>query len=169
MRVLLSVCRSRNMKLAPSKFPLGRLGIYGGSVLEAAMHNEDDKPAVYISPTQEKLDVFLNIQSPTYTKDIQRICGLAVQLKRWTPGLMLEFGSVQKLSAASVQFHCNPDLEKELQAMKSAIKNAVKLSPLDVEKDLLMWTDAAPLVGMAYLLGQYKDPEDETKGVNIVS
>ena len=53
--------------------------------------------------------------------------------------------------------------------MKAALKEHVKLTPLDTSKDLLVWTDAAPSEGMCYVIAQWKDPEDHKKGVNIVS
>ena len=38
--------------------------------------------------------------------------------------------------------------------MKTALKEHVKLSPLDTSKDLVIWTDAAPGEGMCYVLAQ---------------
>ena len=66
MRTLLKVCRTRNMKLAPSKFQLGRNVIYGGSVLKASAHRGGASLDVCISTTQDKLYVFLDIQTTTY-------------------------------------------------------------------------------------------------------
>ena len=40
--------------------------------------------------------------------------------------------------------------------MENAIKSHVKLSPLDVEKAIVMYTDAAPTVGITYILRQVK-------------
>ena len=40
--------------------------------------------------------------------------------------------------------------------MENAIKSHVKLSPLDVEKAIVMYTDAAPTVGITYILSQVK-------------
>ena len=53
--------------------------------------------------------------------------------------------------------------------MENAIKSHVKLSPLDVEKAIVMYTDAAPTVGIADILSQYKVPDNEELGVNIVT
>ena len=53
--------------------------------------------------------------------------------------------------------------------MKAALKQHIKLTPLDKSKDLLIWSDATPLEGMAYVLAQWKDPENESLGVDIVS
>ena len=39
----------------------------------------------------------------------------------------------------------------ELLAMRSAIKSHIKLSPLDTSKDVVIWKDAAPTIGMAYV------------------
>ena len=91
MKTLLNICRIRNMKLAPSKFQLGTRVIYRGTVLEASRHKVDRKRSVYISPTQEKLEAFLNFQTPTCKLDIQAVCGIVAQLKRGMPGLMFEF------------------------------------------------------------------------------
>ena len=70
------------MKISPSKFQLGSRVTYGGVVLEAARQVEDTKKTVFISPTQEKLDVFLKIPTPSCKKEIQSISGAAAQLKR---------------------------------------------------------------------------------------
>ena len=58
LRTLFTVCRNRNMKLAPSKFQLGRKVIYGGTLLEAGRQYGDSETGVYMSPTQEKLEAF---------------------------------------------------------------------------------------------------------------
>ena len=137
-------------------------------MIEATRQQGDKSAGVYLSPTEEKLKTFLEISTPSSKKEVQRIGGLAAQLKRWTPGLMLEFPGIQKLCANSVSFYWNADLELELNRMKEAISQHVKLSPLDVEKDLILWTDAAPSVGMAYVLCQEKEPGNEKAGYNII-
>ena len=82
---------------------------------------------------------------------------------------MIESPSLQKLCAANVPFYWNNDLRQELNAMKTAHKEHVKLSPLDTSKDLVIWTDAVPGEGMCYVLAQWKDPQDESRGVNIIA
>ena len=95
--------------------------------------------------------------------------GAAAQLKCWTPGLMIESPNLQKLCAASAPFFLYDDLQNELDAMKAALRQHIRLSPLDTSKDLLVWTDAAPSEGMCYVLAQWKNPEDESLGINILS
>ena len=70
--------------------------------------------------------------------------------------------------AANFPFYWNDSLQQELNAMNAALKEYVKLSPLDTAKDLLIWTNAAPSKGMYYVLAQWKDPQDESSGVNII-
>ena len=82
---------------------------------------------------------------------------MSAQLKRWTPGLMLDVPNLQRLCAAHVPFY-----------WKRAINSHLKLSPLDVNKDMMVWTYAAPSVGMAYIVCQWKNPQDESLGVNII-
>ena len=90
MKKLLDVCRARNMKISPSKFQLGPKVVYGGTVLEATKVVGGSKRTVFMNLTNEKLEAFINFPIPSCKKDIQSICGPAVQLKRWTPGLIIE-------------------------------------------------------------------------------
>ena len=169
MKKLLDVCRARNMKISPSKFQLGPKVTYGGVVLEATRVVGDARKTVFMTPTDEKLEAFINFPTPSCKKDIQSICGAAAQLKRWTPALMLESAGLQKLCSPNVPFHWNADLQGELDRMKAALKDHIKLSPLDTSKDLVVWCDAAPSEGMSYILAQFKDPENESLGLNIIA
>ena len=122
------------MKLSPSKFQIGSSVVFGGTVIEAQHQRGDSKKTVFLSPFQQKLDAFLNFPTPSCKKDIQSIMGAAAQLKRWTPGL----------TGNSTPFFWNDDLQKELDRMKAALRQHIKLTPLYTSKDLLMWSDAAP-------------------------
>ena len=66
-------------------------------------------------------------------------------------------------------FYWNDDLQRELDEIKAALRQHIKLSPLDTSKDLLVWSDAAPSEGMCYVIAQWKDHEDESLGKKIVS
>ena len=118
------------------------------NVIEAQHQKGDSKKTVFLSPTQQKLDAFLDFPTPSCKKDVQSIMGAAAQLKRWTPGLIL-------LTGNSTPFFWNDDLQKELDGMKATLKEHVKLMPLDTSNDLLVWSDAAPSDGMCYVLAQW--------------
>ena len=60
MKKLLDVCRSRNMKISPSKFQLGPKFTNGGVVLEATRVEGDARRTVFMTHTEEKLEAFLN-------------------------------------------------------------------------------------------------------------
>ena len=136
------------MKLSPSKFQVGSSVVFGGTVIEAQHQKGYSKKTVFLSPTQQKLDAFLDFPTPSCKKDVQSIMGAAAQLKRWTPGLIL-------LTGNSTPFFWNDDLQKELDGMKATLKEHVKLMPLDTSNDLLVWSDAAPSDGMCYVLAQW--------------
>ena len=53
--------------------------------------------------------------------------------------------------------------------MKKAIREAVKISPIDMSKKLYTFVDSAVTMGTAYILAQMKDEKDEKKGYNIIS
>ena len=73
-----------------------------------------------------------------------------------------------KLTSHHTKFIWSEDLQKELDGLKSAIKEHVKLSPLDVNRPLWAWLDAAKTVGMSYILVQPKS-ENEEDGVTTIS
>ena len=60
-------------------------------------------------------------------------------------------------------------MEKELQDLKKCLKEHVKISPIDVSKNLELVIDSAPTVGTSYLLLQRKDEEDPSKGFNFIA
>ena len=121
------------MKISPSKFQVGSSVVFGGTVIEAQQQKGDSKRTVFLSPTRQKLEAFLDFPTPSCKKDIQSIMGAAAQMKRWTPGLMLLSPNLQKLTANSTPFFWNDDLQKELDEMKAALRQHIKLSPLDTD------------------------------------
>ena len=66
------------------------------------------------------------------------------------------------------RFTWTPDLQKELDQLKLAIKNHVLLSPLDTNKPIHLHLDAATTVGMGYVLCQPRS-DDPADGKTIVS
>ena len=58
------------------------------------------------------------------------------------PGSQKLFHDLQKLTAHNIPFTWTPELQEELEKMKAALKQVVKLSPLDVTRKLYAYTDA---------------------------
>ena len=103
----------------------------------------------------------MDLKTPQTKVEVQRICGMAAQMKKFCPGVMLTFPKLQKLSAHNTPFRWDEALEEELQNLRQALKESVKLSPLDVNKRVFAMTDAAVTCGMCYLLLQKKVESDE--------
>ena len=93
---------------------------------------------------------------------------MAAQLKKWVPGMMFEFPNLVKLTSHHTKFIWTEDLQKELDGLKKAIREHLKLSPLHVNRPLWAWLDAAKTVGMSYILVQPKS-DTEAVGVTIIS
>ena len=89
MEDVLKVCKKKNMKLSPSKFQCARQFTFGGVTIEALKQKGDTQRRVYLTPEDEKIQNFLDIKSPKTKTEVQRICGMAAQLKCWVPGLHL--------------------------------------------------------------------------------
>ena len=114
MKKLLTICRDLNMKIAPSKLQLGSSVVFGGVLIEAETQIGDQRKTVFLTPTQKRLDAFLDFPTPSCRKDIQSIMGAVTQLKRWCPGIMLLSKVMQQLTGSSTPFHWNAELQEEL-------------------------------------------------------
>ena len=67
-----------------------------------------------ISPDEQKVAEFLNIGTPTTKKEVQQICGMAAQMKKFAPGMQIKYPGMQK-------FLWTADLEKELEDLKECL------------------------------------------------
>ena len=82
--------------------------------------------------------------------------------------MQITYPGMQKLCAANVRFQWNSDLDKELEDLKECLRNNVRITPVDTEKNLILVIDAAPTVGCSYLLLQMKE-DDPSHGYNFIS
>ena len=160
---MLKVCVRKNMKLHPDKLQIGRRVTFGGVTIEASKTKGDEQRRVYMSPSEDKLQTFLDLKTPKSKVEVQRVCGMAAQMKKFCPGLMLTFPRLQKLSAHNTSFKWDDELQSEFENLKTTLKESVKLSPLDIKKRIFAYTDAAVTCGMCYLLVQKKVESDDDK------
>ena len=96
------------------------------------------------------------------------IAGKAAQLKRFCPGIQLAYPGMMSLYSPNMMLQWNSDLQKELEDLKQCLKKHIKLSPIDVNKNLKLIIDAAATVGCSYLLVQDKS-DNPADGYNFIS
>ena len=119
-------------------------------LIESARAEGDKQDTVYITTDQKKLDDFLDLETPASKTECQMICGTAAKLKKFVPGMQLMYPGMQALCSPNVKFRWNEDLELELQEMKKALKNHIRLSPIDTSKNLNLIIYAASTIGYSY-------------------
>ena len=170
MRRVFDVCKERNIKLNPSKLQVGTSISFGGVQIEAARGQGTQASTVTMSPLQSKLDEFLDLETPTNRKHCLRIAGLCAQMKKFVPGLQIKYPMLRELTKESVRFHWTAMHQEELENLKRALKERIKVSPVDITKELILIIDSASRCGTAYFLVQprttMEKPED---GFNIIS
>ena len=83
--------------------------------------------------------------------------------------MQIQYLGVMQLCSLNTRFHWSDELEKELQDLKKCLKEHVKISPIDVSKNLELVIDSAPTVGTSYLLLQRRDEEDPSKGFKFIA
>ena len=163
MRRVFTVCKRRGIKLSPSKLQCGRRIKWGGVVIESVGPLGEGQSNVNISPDEQKVAEFIDIKTPSSKKECQMIAGTAAQLKRFCPGMQIQYPGIMRLCSPNTRFQWSDDLDKELEDLKQCLKDHVKISPINTEKNLEMVIDAAPTVDCSYLLLQKKD-EDPSHG-----
>ena len=67
------------------KVPIGRRVDVGGVTIEACKTKGDDERRVYMSPSEEKLQAFLDLKTPESKVEVQRACGMIAQMKKFCP------------------------------------------------------------------------------------
>ena len=133
MRKVFMVCRERGIKLNPSKLQCSRRVKWGGMLVEAVGPVGDGlENTVLISPDQQKINDFLEIETPSTKKECQMIAGCAAQLKRFCLGRQLQYPGIMHLCSANVRFQWNYELQKELEDLKTYLRNHIKLSMIDI-------------------------------------
>ena len=130
MEKMLQMCLKKNMRLHPDKLQIGTHVTFGGVTIEACKTKGDDERRVCMSPSEEKLQALLDLKTPESKVEVQRACGMAAQIKKFRPGVMLTFPLLQKLSSHSAVFTWNDSLQTEFDNLKKAMKESIKLSPL---------------------------------------
>ena len=103
---------------------------------------------ILITPSTAKLDALINLEKPTTRRECQVVIGMVNQLQAWVPELLLKLRGLRKLTGTNTRFKWTPDLDKEWEDMKKAVKKAVALSPLDMSLPLHVHTYASPSIGM---------------------
>ena len=84
------------MKLNPNKLKLGREVKMEGLWFMPPNKWEE---SVYLPPSEDKLKLFQDIKTPQHKTVCKCITGMAAQLKKFVPGLMLKFAGIQKMKA----------------------------------------------------------------------
>ena len=61
--------------------------------------------------------------------------------------MQLVYPGMMGLCSPNVKFYWNADLQQELENLKACLKQHIKLSPINIEKNLILIIDAASMVG----------------------
>ena len=72
---------------------------------------------------------------------------------------------MRKQCAGGATFDWNDELEAEFTKVKQLMGDKIRLSPFDPDKTPHLILDGANSVGLGYMLVQFADEEDHSKGV----
>ena len=134
------------MKIKLSKFDISQKVTFGGCDIQAS----SKKDSVTISPEDNKIEELLATPHPKTRKQAQSWVGSLNQLAAWCPGLKRKMPKLRKLTGSGV-FKWTDLHDEELERIKNSLRDHIKLSPFNVEKQVHLHVDASQ-EGLCYLL-----------------
>ena len=96
------------------------------------------------------------------------MCGMLSSLQAWNPSLPLNLSMLRKATATKGKVIWTNELEVEYQNAVDIMKTRIELSPYDPTKRLRIIIDGAKTVGTVFILCQYLNEENPSKGVKII-
>ena len=97
------------MMVNPKKLQLGREVVFGGMKIKDCRQRDDKRTTVYyMSPTEEKPRTFLDINSSSSKSEVQKNAGIAAQIRKFVPGLMITFPGIKRMMAQNMPFIWTP-------------------------------------------------------------
>ena len=97
------------------------------------------------------------------------MCGMLSSLQARNPSLPLNLSMLRKVTAAKGKIVWTDELEVEYNNAVDIMKTRIKLSPYDATKRLQLIIDGAKTVGTGFVLCQFFNDADQSKGVKIIS
>ena len=123
----------------------------------------------FISPENKRIKAFSELKKPESKKDCQIFCGMLSSLQAWNPSLPLEIPLLRKATAGNGKFVWTDALEEEYKNVREIMVNQIRLSPYDPNKPLRLVIDGNSSLGVGFVLFQWLDEEDESKGAAIIN
>ena len=163
---LLEFCQSKNLKLNPAKLVISEEVEFGGTTISA--ESVRDEEVIFIGPKSKRIKAFEELKKPTCKREVQVFCGMLASLQSWFPSLPLNIPNLRKATAGASKFSWTPLLEAEFKAVKNIMATQIRLSPYDPEKRLRLVIDGASSIGVGFVLFQYLNDADPTKGACII-
>ena len=160
-------CEKKNIKLNPEKFIISEEVVFGGvKISKETIKNND---VVFLDPADGRIAALTELATPRNKKELQSACGLLASLQVWFPQVPLLIPNMRKQCAGGATFDWNDELDAEFTKVKQLMGDKIRLSPFDPDKTPHLILDGANSVGLGYMLVQFADEEDHSKGVQIIA
>ena len=163
----LQSCHARNIKLKGTKFVIPTCVEFGGCRISADKLN--DKGFISIQPKEGRVRAFEELKRPTTKREAQVWSGMVSSLAAWAPATSVACPLLRKATAGASKLQWTDALEREYQDVRRLIKNNLKLSPYNPSQSLNLCIDGSAIHGIGYILFQWCDKRNPSKGATIVS
>ena len=137
-----------------------------GTMIRAeTVQNED---VVTILPRDKRVKAFMDLKRPETKKEMQVMCFMISSLQQGNPSLPLNQSMFRKQTVGKGKIELTDELEVEYQNAIDIMKTRIKLSPYDPTKRLRLIINGGKTVGTGFVICQYINEENPSKGVNII-
>ena len=102
----------------------------------------------------------LNLKSPKTKKELQMVLGVIGWIAPWIPHLAHISSILHDLKKDKVKFVWTPKHEQALQKIKRLVETVDFLTPPDIHKQFILWTDASEVARGACLAQKEPDSND---------
>ncbi len=148
LRAVLNRAREMGIKFNPDKSKIGMTEVsYVGHVI-----SKDG-----LKPSPERIRAVANMPTPTCKADVQRFVAFLGYLQKFIPNLSSETKDLRIVMSEGVEWHWDEPQETAFQRLKQLVSSSPVLKLYDVQKPVVIQTDASKS-GLAAVLIQDDQP-----------
>ena len=107
MHTFLDFCKTKNIKLKPSKFRIATEVEFGGCIIS----RETLEESVFIEPKNNRILALEELRKPESKRDLQVFAGMVASLQNWFPSLPLVIPNIRRACGGKVRLEWDAVME----------------------------------------------------------
>ena len=148
MEEVLQSLRNYGIIASSKKLEMGSKVAFSDCVIEGKVDG------ISITPDPERIRAVVGAREPRCRKEVECYLGQIRALAKWFPKLNISTPNISNNLTKGKHFVWDQLMKEEFEAVKEQLKSPNVLSPFDMRKKTFLYTDAARLEGLGFILIQ---------------